>query len=49
MALAGGGRFRTSPLSSHATTNLETIGAFLSVPIAVRDAGAGVDVVVGAA
>ena len=34
MAVAGGGRFRTlAPLSLHATTNIETIGAFLDVPI----------------
>ena len=29
MAIAGGGRFRAMPLSLHATTNIETIGAFL--------------------
>jgi RNA 3'-terminal phosphate cyclase (ATP) len=34
MALAGSGRFVTMPLSSHATTNIEVIRRFLSVPIA---------------
>jgi len=34
MAVAGGGRFRTlAPLSLHATTNLETIQAFMDLPI----------------
>jgi RNA 3'-terminal phosphate cyclase (ATP) len=46
MAVAGGGRFRTTELSPHATTNIATIGAFLDVPI--RHAGDDViDVVVG--
>lgn len=36
MAVAGGGRFRSLPLSLHATTNIETIGAFLDVPIRVE-------------
>ena len=50
MALAGGGRFRTLPLSLHATTNIDTIRAFLDVPVAVREAGDGiVEVTVGAA
>ena len=35
MVLAGGGRFCTGPLSLHATTNIEVIGRFLDVPIAV--------------
>jgi len=42
-AVAGGGRFRTLPLSLHATTNIETIGHFLDVPIRVE----GADVIVG--
>jgi RNA 3'-terminal phosphate cyclase (ATP) len=33
LALAGGGRFVCAPLSLHATTNIETIGRFLDVPI----------------
>ena len=33
MAIAGGGRYRTLPLSQHATTNIETIQAFLDVAI----------------
>jgi len=51
MALAGGGRFRTAPLSRHATTNIETIGAFLDVAIrSTPDGDAGAVVVeVGAA
>lgn len=55
MAVAGGGRFRTRPLSPHATTNIATIGAFLDVPIRVADddaragsAGRAVTVTVGA-
>ena len=35
LAVAGGGSYRTGPLSLHATTNIETIGAFLEVPIKV--------------
>jgi RNA 3'-terminal phosphate cyclase (ATP) len=34
LAVAGGGRFRTLPLSLHATTNIDTIQQFL--PIAIR-------------
>ncbi len=37
MALAGRGAFRASPLSGHATTNIETIGHFLDVPIRVDE------------
>ena len=33
LAVAGGGRFRTQPLSLHATTNIATIRAFLDVAI----------------
>jgi RNA 3'-terminal phosphate cyclase (ATP) len=48
MAVAGGGRFRAAaPLSLHATTNIETIGRFLDVPIRVEPTGSAVDVVVG--
>ena len=34
-AAAGGGRYRTGALSLHATTNIDTIRAFLDVPIRV--------------
>jgi RNA 3'-terminal phosphate cyclase (ATP) len=48
MALAGGGTFRArGPLSLHATTNIETINAFLDVPIKVNEHDGVVDVVVG--
>jgi RNA 3'-terminal phosphate cyclase (ATP) len=48
MAVAGGGRFRTTELSPHARTNIETIGKFLDLPIAVTASGDElVDVVVG--
>jgi RNA 3'-terminal phosphate cyclase (ATP) len=33
MAVAGGGRYRTLPLSLHASTNIETIQAFLDVSV----------------
>jgi RNA 3'-terminal phosphate cyclase (ATP) len=46
-ALAGGGRFRAAPLSLHSTTNIETIGHFLDVPIRSESAGDAVDVIVG--
>ena len=36
MALGAGGVFRTSPLTSHGRTNIETIGKFLPRPIEVR-------------
>ncbi|HEX3480880.1 MAG TPA: RNA 3'-terminal phosphate cyclase [Kofleriaceae bacterium] len=35
LAVAGGGRFRTLPLSRHAVTNIATIQAFLDVPIEI--------------
>ena len=48
MALAGGGRFRAqAPLSLHATTNIETIGAFLDVPIRTEVSDDAVDVIIG--
>jgi RNA 3'-terminal phosphate cyclase (ATP) len=47
LALAGGGRFRCAPLSLHATTNIETIGLFLDVPIRVEPDGAAVIITVG--
>ncbi len=48
-ALAGGGRFRTRALSLHATTNLDTIAAFLDLPVRQLAAPGGlVDVVFGA-
>ncbi|MFT5684611.1 MAG: RNA 3'-terminal phosphate cyclase (ATP) [Myxococcota bacterium] len=37
MALAGGGKFRTSPLSLHTTTNIEVIQRFLDVPFEVTN------------
>ena len=48
MALAGAGRFRCTPLSLHATTNIETIGRFLDVPIRDEPDGDAVLVTVGA-
>jgi RNA 3'-terminal phosphate cyclase (ATP) len=40
LAVAGGGRFRTLPLSRHATTNIDTVQRFLDIAIRVeRDAG----------
>jgi RNA 3'-terminal phosphate cyclase (ATP) len=47
MAVARAGRFRTGPLSSHATTNIETIGRFVDVPIRVEPSGSGAIVRVG--
>jgi len=47
LAVAGGGRFRCDDLSLHATTNIETIQAFLDVPIKTEKHGGGVDVIVG--
>ena len=47
MAVAGGGRYRTGPLSLHATTNIATIGKFLDVPIDVVPDGDAVIVTVG--
>lgn len=48
MAVAGGGRFRTSaPLSLHATTNIETIRQFLDVPIRADEESGVVEVSVG--
>lgn len=41
LALAGSGSFRTGPLSSHFTTNLETIRRFLPVAIRTEATGAG--------
>jgi RNA 3'-terminal phosphate cyclase (ATP) len=48
MALAKGGRFRTrGALSSHTTTNIETIRMFLDVPIRVEPSPRSTDVIVG--
>ncbi len=47
MAIAGGGCFRTGPLSLHATTNIATIAKFLDVTIAVTEIPNGVEVRVG--
>jgi RNA 3'-terminal phosphate cyclase (ATP) len=37
LALAGGGAYRTMPLSRHAATNRAVIGLFLDVPITVEE------------
>ncbi|MEO8842043.1 MAG: RNA 3'-terminal phosphate cyclase [Kofleriaceae bacterium] len=47
LAVAGGGRFRCGDLSLHASTNIETIRAFLDVPIRTEKHPGGVDVIVG--
>jgi RNA 3'-terminal phosphate cyclase (ATP) len=47
LAVAGGGRFRSAPLSLHATTNIETIRCFLDVAIRVEPDGDAVVVTVG--
>ena len=47
LAIAGGGAFRCTPLSRHATTNIATIGMFLDVAIRVEPAGDAVIVRVG--
>lgn len=47
LAVAGGGRFRCAGLSLHATTNIETIGAFLDISIRTEKHAGGVDVIVG--
>jgi len=41
LALAGGGAFRTGPLSSHARTNIEVIKAFLDIDIRTEAAACG--------
>jgi len=48
MAIARAGRFRTLPLSEHARTNLDTIAAFLDVPVSVKPAGGAAVVTFGA-
>jgi RNA 3'-terminal phosphate cyclase (ATP) len=47
MAVAGGGRFRTGPLSLHATTNIDTIHQFLDVPIRCDEASGTTTVSIG--
>jgi len=47
LAVAGGGRFRCAPLSLHATTNIDTIGRFLDLPIRVVPDGDAVIVELG--
>ena len=47
MAVARAGRFRTMALSSHATTNLDTIARFLDVKVAVKPVVGGVIVTFG--
>lgn len=42
LALAGGGRFRTGPLSLHATTHIELLGRFLPVAIEAVEVAPGV-------
>jgi RNA 3'-terminal phosphate cyclase (ATP) len=39
LAMAGGGTFRTLPLSGHSRTNLEVVRAFLPVRVEVRESG----------
>jgi len=48
MAVARAGRFRTGPLTLHATTNLDTIAQFLDVPVRVEQRPPGVPVQFGA-
>jgi RNA 3'-terminal phosphate cyclase (ATP) len=48
MALAGGGHFLTVAPTLHTTTNIEIIGRFLDVPIAVTAVAGGAAVRVGA-
>ncbi len=47
LAVAGGGRFRCAPLSRHATTNIDTVQAFLALPIRVVPDGDAVIVELG--
>jgi len=47
LAVAGGGRFRCADLSLHATTNIETIQAFLDLPLRTEKHARGVDVILG--
>jgi len=47
LAALGGGRFRSAPLSLHATTNIETIRHFLEVAIRVEPDGDAVVVAIG--
>lgn len=47
LAVAGGGRFRCADLSLHASTNIDTIRAFLDVSIRTEKHAGGVDVIVG--
>jgi len=47
LAVAGGGRFRCADLSLHASTNIDTIRAFLDVQIRTEKHAGGVDVIVG--
>ncbi|HUG92421.1 MAG TPA: RNA 3'-terminal phosphate cyclase [Planctomycetaceae bacterium] len=50
LALAGGGSYRTLPLTAHSRTNIEVIQRFLDVPIVATEQGDGsVIVAVGAA
>lgn len=47
LALAGGGGFRTLPLSSHARTQMQVIPMFIEVPVEGRPVGDAVEVRVG--
>jgi RNA 3'-terminal phosphate cyclase (ATP) len=47
LAVAGGGRFRTLPLSRHATTNIDTVRRFLDTAIRVERDGESAIVTVG--
>jgi RNA 3'-terminal phosphate cyclase (ATP) len=42
LALAGGGSFRTLPVSGHTRTNMEVIREFLPVEITATEVGDGV-------
>ncbi|MEM7204492.1 MAG: RNA 3'-terminal phosphate cyclase [Planctomycetota bacterium] len=47
LALAGGGSFRTMPLTRHTQTNIEVVQRFLSVPIRVEEETLATTVAVG--
>ncbi len=47
LAVAGGGTFRCADLSLHATTNIETIQAFLDISIKTEKHAGGIDVTIG--
>lgn len=47
MALAGGGAFRTGPLSLHTTTNMTVVSLFCPTPTSVQEAAEGATVTFG--